>query len=289
MVVNELVKLRPDLRVTIRSTTPHAILQQRFECEFHHIPLALDFGMKMLNAIDVEVEESAAAYRQFHRDWPARVAWESSAISELKPDLLLANVPYLSLAAARVAKVRSVGMCSLNWADIYQYYCVKDASSRAIHSQMLEAYSSAEHFLKVQPAMEMSNLDNTRNIGPVARIGRSQRLSLASVCNVVEGEKLVLLAMGGMEFCLPVQSWPRIPGVHWIVPHSWDVNREDVTALELLPFHFTDVLASCDAIITKPGYGIFTEAACAGVPVLYVTRQDWPEEPALTTPGHVAL
>ena len=88
MVVNELVKLRPDLRVTIRSTTPHAILQQRFECEFHHIPLALDFGMKMLNAIDVDVEKSAAAYRQFHRDWPFRVARESSAISELKPDLL---------------------------------------------------------------------------------------------------------------------------------------------------------------------------------------------------------
>ena len=34
-------------------------------------------------------------------------------------------------------------------------------------------------------------------------------------------------------------------------------------------------------MLTKPGYGTFTEAACAGVPVLYVARRDWPEEPHL--------
>ena len=47
------------------------------------------------------------------------------------------------------------------------------------------------------------------------------------------------------------------------------------------PAELARVLASCDAVITKPGYGMFTEAACNGVPVLYVTRRDWPEEPCL--------
>ena len=84
--------------------------------------------------------------------------------------------------------------------------------------------------------------------------------------------------MGGMEFRLPVQNWPRLPGVRWIVPQSWEINRDDTTAFESLQLPFTDVLASCDAVITKPGYGTFTEAACAGVPLLYVTRRDWPEE-----------
>jgi hypothetical protein len=45
--------------------------------------------------------------------------------------------------------------------------------------------------------------------------------------------------------------------------------------------HFTDVLRSCDALIAKPGYGSFTEAACNGVPVLYVRRPDWPEDACL--------
>jgi UDP-N-acetylglucosamine:LPS N-acetylglucosamine transferase len=35
-------------------------------------------------------------------------------------------------------------------------------------------------------------------------------------------------------------------------------------------------------VIGKPGYGTFAEAACNGVPMLYVRRDDgWPEEPYL--------
>ena len=143
-VVNELARRIPDLRVTLRTAAPHFLLQHRFHCDFSHIPVASDFGMKMANAVDVQAEESAAAYRVFHADWGGKVEREAHAMRALKPDLLLANVPYLSLAAARVAGVRAVGMCSLNWADIYRHYCAGDIASRAIHAQMLEAYNSAE-------------------------------------------------------------------------------------------------------------------------------------------------
>ncbi len=280
-VVNELVRLLPRLSVTIRTTSPYEFLESRFNCEFKHIPVAFDFGMKMANAVDVQIDESIAAYTEFHADWSQKVEREARVMQQLKPDLLLANVPYLSLAAAQVAGVRAVGMCCLNWADIYQHYCVGDAVSRRIHGQMLEAYQSAECFLKVQPAMEMPDLGNVRSINPIARIAQSQRRHIASHCFLHEQEKLVLVAMGGMEFRLPVQSWPRLPGVRWIVPQAWQVSREDTIALESLRLNFTDVLASCDAVITKPGYGTFTEAAYAGVPLLYVTRPDWPEEPYL--------
>lgn len=280
-VLNELAKLIPALRLTVRTTAPLELLKQRIQCEFQYIPAAFDFGMKMANAVDVQIEESAAAYREFHADWQQKITREAQTIRQLKPDLLLANVPYLSLAAAHAAGVRAVGMCSLNWADIYQHYCADDAASRIIHEQMLEAYNCAEYFLKVQPAMEMASFGNSRSVQPIARIGTARRLSVASKCFLRAGEKLVMMAMGGMEFRLPVQSWPHIPGVRWIVPQSWGVRRDDTIAFESLDLSFADVLASCDAVITKPGYGTFTETACAGVPVLYVARRDWPEEPCL--------
>lgn len=52
-------------------------------------------------------------------------------------------------------------------------------------------------------------------------------------------------------------------------------------AFDRLQLSFVDVLASVDVLLTKPGYGSFAEAACHGVPVLYVPRVDWPEEPYL--------
>jgi len=280
-VVNELTRLNSDLRVTVRTTAPLKFLQTRFECEFQYIPVALDFGMKMANAVDVQVAESAAAYRNFHNGWNQRVEYEAQTIRQLKPDFLFANVPYLSLAAARLAGIRAAAMCSLNWADIFQHYNSVDPSSQAIYQQMIESYNSAEYFLKVEPAMAMPALHNACSINAIARIGRNCRSIVVEKCALREGEKLVLIAMGGIEFYLPMHDWPSVPGVRWVVPQSWEIKRDDTIDLESLQLSFTDVLSSCDALITKPGYGTFTEAACAGIPVLYIKRGGWPEEPYL--------
>lgn len=280
-VVNELAQRVPGLRVTLRTAAPGYLLKQRFRCDFQHIPAAFDFGMQMANAVDVEAEKSAAAYRAFHADWEGKVGREAHTLRALEPDLLLANVPYLSLAAAHVAGVSAVAMCSLNWADIYRHYCEGDAASRTIHAQMLAAYNSAECFFKMQPAMPMPDFINTRSINPVVQAGVNRRLQLAAKLHLEEVEKLVLVAMGGMDFRLPVEHWPSLPGIRWIIPQAWGVERENTIILESLGLPFCDVLASCDAVLTKPGYGMFVEAACAGIPVLYVTRRDWPEEPYL--------
>lgn len=280
-VVNALAQLVPSLQVTVRSAAPIAILRQRFQCEFAHIPTSFDFGMTMSNAVDVLAQESAADYRDFHVEWDAKVQREAQAMRALSPDLLLANIPYLSLAAAQLANVRAVAMCSLNWADIYSHYCVGDAASQNVYAQMLAAYNSAECFLQPQPSMPMSEFANTRQIGPIAKTGCNQRALVEKILPSFPDEKWVLVAMGGMEFRLPMEGWPRIPGVRWLVPAVWKIDREDVSAYESLGLSFGDVLASCDAVLTKPGYGTFTEAACAGVPVLYVARRDWPEEPYL--------
>ena len=88
-VVNELARRIPELRVTLRTAAPHALLRQRFTCDFQHLPVAFDFGMQMANAVDVQVEESAAAYLAFHADWHNKVEREAQEMRQLKPDLLL--------------------------------------------------------------------------------------------------------------------------------------------------------------------------------------------------------
>jgi hypothetical protein len=281
-VVNALTRLIPELRITIRTAAPHTLLRQRFQCEFTHIPVAFDFGLSMASAVDVQIAESAAAYRDFHADWEDKVRREALTMRALSPDLLLADIPYLSLAAAQHAGIPSVGLCSLNWADIYRHYCTQHHFDPHIHMQIQDAYQSALCFLQPQPSMPMPWLANTRQIGPIARIGNSHRASITERLRLTSpAQRLILIGMGGMEFRLPMEDWPRIPSVHWLVPAVWNVSREDISSFEDLGLSFSDVLASCDAVLTKPGYGTFAEAACTGIPVLSVTRPDWPETPYL--------
>jgi len=280
-VLNLLAQRRPELRITVRSHAPIEYLKQRIHVPFEHHHIALDFGMAMFDAVRVDVPRSLAAYRDYHADWAQKVETAAEEMRALQPDLLLANVPYLSLAAAKVADIPAVAMCCLNWADIYRHYAQDDDEAAAIHAQMLAAYNSAEVFLKLSPAMPMSDLRNTRELSCVAQVGEPHRQLVRERCGASARDKLVLVAMGGISYRLAMESWPGIPGVRWLVPESWGVQRDDVSSIESLDLDFRDVLASCDAILTKPGYGTFAEAACAGVPVMYVPRGDWPEAPWL--------
>jgi len=280
-VLNLLAQRRPGIRITVRSHASTEYLKQRIHIPFEHHQVALDFGMAMFDAVRVDVPRSLAAYRDYHANWAQKVDVAAEEMRALQPDLLLANVPYRSLAAAKVAGIPSVAMCCLNWADIYRHYAQEDTEATALHAQMLDAYNSAEVFLRLSPAMPMSDLRNTRELSCVAQVGEPHRQSVRERCGASAQEKLVLVAMGGIEYRLTMADWPGIAGVRWLVPESWGVQRDDVSSLESLNMNFRDVLASCDAILTKPGYGTFAEAACAGVPVMYVPRGDWPEAPWL--------
>jgi hypothetical protein len=282
-VLNHLSRLLPDLRLTICSKVPIQQLQSRIRGEFTHIDDAADFGMVMESALDVLPEPSLAKYREFHHDWSVRVNQEAGRILQLAPDAVVSNVAYLPLAAARQAGINSIAMSSLNWADIFAAYCGGMPGTERILEQIRQAYNDADRFLRIQPGMPMQDLANVRSIGPIASVGNNRRAEIGARYGISAKQKLVLVSMGGITMRLPMNDWPHIPDVRWIVQADWEVSRADVITLESLQMEFLDVLASCDILLCKPGYGSFAEAACNGIPVLYVAREDWPEEPYLIT------
>lgn len=273
-VLNALAEIAPNLRLTVRSGLPAAKLRQRIHVPYELIDGSSDFGYVMRDAIHIDRPASAAAYRQAHVDWAGRMAREASFLRRLQPDLVLTNVSYLPLAAASLAGIPAVSLCSLNWADLFRHFFGHESWAPAIHAEMLAAYRSASSFLRVTPGMPMSELGNFHNVGPIAALGHALDLGL-------DGDKAVLVALGGISHRLPVEDWPRLPGIRWLVAADWQCSHPDALTHEAFGLGFTDLLCSVDAIITKPGYGTFTEAACNGTPVLYQRREDWPEQDCL--------
>jgi hypothetical protein len=311
-VLNALHQLMPQLRITVRSAVAVGHLRSRIHAPFTHLSSKGDIGMMMSSALDVNVDDSRAAYRKFHADWDTRVAEEARILRELKANFVLSNVGYLPLAGAQQAGIPNVALCSLNWADIYRHYCGDPSTSSGrtevvsgrvapstdsgrsvdelIAAQIHACYAEADTFLRATPGMAMGNLANLILVAPIAAVGTNRRDELNRRLKLSPGEKLVLISMGGIAGHLLIECWPRIDGVRWLVQESWQVHHPDAIIIESLQtknfcpgtrMSFGDLLASSDALICKPGYGSFVEAACSGVPVLYVNRPDWPESPAL--------
>jgi hypothetical protein len=295
-VLNTLAGLLPGLRLTVRCGVPEAKFREHLRVSCTLIAGSSDFGYVMHDATRINLPASRAAYQAAHQDWDQRVAAEVALLRQLAPDLVFSDVAYLPLAGAAEAGIPAVAMCSLNWAELFAHFFsapVEAVWAAPIFEQMAAAYRSATAFLRTTPAMPMPLLaGKTHDVGPIARLGQNRRAEidahlLQQGIDNAGTEKRVLVAMGGIAHRLPIENWPVLPGIRWLVPGAWGIpaRRTDIsdseTLVQTLGLDFADQLASVEAVVTKPGYGTFAEAACNGTPVLYQRREDWPEQDCL--------
>jgi UDP-N-acetylglucosamine:LPS N-acetylglucosamine transferase len=70
-------------------------------------------------------------------------------------------------------------------------------------------------------------------------------------------------------------------GYRFIIPGPVPPHVQRVVSSGTLPFGFQTIMASCDMLITKPGYGTIVEAVASGTPVIYVRRYNFVDEDSL--------
>lgn len=294
-VINALARRCPRLDVTIQGDLPARWLAGRLEVPFRLIPQGSDFGMIMDSATRVRVAASAAAYRHQAADWRRILVSEARRIRAVAPDLVLGCIPAQSLAAAQALGVPTVAVGPFHWADILDSYCGHEPGMDRLIALMREIYAGCDAFFAPEPALPMADLPNLYRVGPICRRGRRRGPELRAALGIADEDRLAVVAFGGMASGIDVWAWPEQPGWIYAVPRDPGLPRR-------LPPHvipvgddsgcpLPDLIASADAVITKPGYGTLTEAALAGTPVLCQERPDWPETEGLLawTTRHVPL
>lgn len=274
----------PDCRITLRSGLPGKVLERLIGRPFDRATPPPDPCLLMTGPMDIDRGATTDAYLRLHADWEGVTQAEAERLATLGPDILISDICYVGLAAARRADVPAIAISSLNWADMFSAYCGDHPKAGAIHAEIHAAYADARVFLQVTPHMPMADLPNRHSIGVMAAKGRNRRDDICRRLGLSAETRLVLVTLGGIPGERPGGTLPRLPKVHWILGENEGmetVSRSDLTAVEDLGLGFLDVVASSDAVVAKTGYGTFTQIATAGTRALYFCRPDWPESPYL--------
>jgi hypothetical protein len=278
-LIARLHELSAGVRITVRSSLPAQALRERIDVSFNLAPPPYDPALAMFSPFDVDVATTARDYQELYARWDEVLALETTQLQALRADLVLANIPFMSLAAAQKCGIPAIALSPLNWADIYKALCGHEPNAAEIHRRLLESYRSARVYLQPTPTMPMDDLDNRQRIGPLARVVAPRRAALEALAGGAS-ERFVVISFGGIPG-RPAFALPQLSGVRWFVPDNYAIARADITRHADSGLPFIELLASADAVVTKPGYGMFTEAACNGVRVAYLPRADWPEAPYL--------
>lgn len=282
VVLNALAESRTGLKFNISTGVPRDFLTQRLRCDFEYYPEVVDPGLVMKSSLKVLQQESFDSYTSWFSHWDTHIEHLATQMEQQRSTLVLSNIAFAVAPAAKRVGIPALGFCSLNWADVFSHYCGHFDGAAQLVGQIQTAYADLDRFIRLTPAMPMSWMRNSISSPPIVRLGIDQHERLIDTLGIHKDRtRIVLVGFGGIDTPLPLKHWPTAQNVIWIFPTGEKIVREDIRTLGDLQLSYIDALTSCDVVVTKAGYGTFVEAAFAAKPVVYVERDDWPEEPYL--------
>jgi hypothetical protein len=283
-IVEALAARLPGLRVTVRTGLPEAVVRRRMRnigTGVDVLPTDDDFGFVMRDALTVDDAATLERYRMLHADFDTRQDRERDRLRSLAVDFAFSNIGYEVIAAARSIGLPAFAGCSLDWGTLFLHR-FPGARDRAIGEAMRAAYASATRLFELVPGMPL-DLPGAIRVAPIGRTGVSRAAELRRLLAIDEASKLMVVAFGGTPMPLATDQWRLPPGWRALVFAPQVAQSDAVMAPPpaLADWPFADVVASCDVLVAKPGYGTFVEAGFVGRPTLIVPRNDWPEAPYL--------
>jgi L-arabinokinase len=240
----------------------------------------VDVGLVQQGALAIDEDATNAACEAFDRAWPERVEAEARLLREAGTRLVMGDIPPLAFAAAHAAGVPSVALGNFSWDWIYRPLARGRAGLQAAAERATAAYGRAGLLLELPFAGDLDAFPRRERIPLVARRPAVSRAAARAALGIDDARPVVLFSFGGFGFGVgrddPATLDPLRERFRFL--DEPDVSRPRLASLGLL---YQDVVGAVDVIVTKPGYGIVTDAIAARTRLVYTDRGDFPEYPVM--------
>lgn len=282
-MLNALGRLVPDLRVLLRTTVPSTFFKDRLTIPWDISAVQQDIGCIQQGPMTINVDATWREHQRFHNSWDDRLQVEIQAMQSAAPELVVADTPYLALAAGKAAGIPTVALGSFTWDLILSEYQAPPAIDRRTIIQSIRlAYGQADFALRIRPAPTMTVFKQLIDIGPIAEPAPPARERLIELLKLTPGERTVLVGFGGIPLdSLPFEAVESLAGYRFLFDGSVPADSKRFISTQSLPFSFKRLMASVDVIMTKPGYGTLVEAVTLQTPMVYVRRYNFGDEQPL--------
>jgi L-arabinokinase len=276
----------PRVPLAVVSAAPRELYEESGAAPFEFRALECDVGLAQKDALVIDEATTAARCRLFAEGFDERASAEAEWLRRSGARVVLGDIPALAFEAAARAGVPGLGLANFSWDWIYRHMAARQPSLLEAARAAAAAYAKADLLLELPFAGDLSAFPRRERIPLVARRPRlngqvvRERLGLDS-------RPLVLLSFGGLglpgfdprrlaaldEFrFVTTGEWGSLPG------NAIGLDRSRIRTLGL---GYEDLVGASDVVVTKPGYGIVSDAIGGGTRIVFTERGDFPEYPIL--------
>jgi L-arabinokinase len=282
-IIRALRRAAPEVVIQVISDLPVDFLRSRLD-----LPLdayragSFDVGMVQLDSIRVDVDQTLHRVNTVLDHRNERIVAERALLRAHKVGLVVSDIPAIPLEAARAERIPSIAVGNFTWNWIYEEFIDRDVRWRHAVDAFREGYAAADLLLRLPFSEPMDAFPRQEHIPLVATPGTSRRDELARVYGIDPGKTWVLLSFTTLEWdASVVAGLARYPDHVFltVLPLGW--SGGNFFGIDRHRFSFSDVIASADVVVSKPGYGILSECAVNEKTLIYAERTEFREYPVL--------
>ncbi len=273
---SQVMSLLPEQwRLIVKSSAPKWFFQHEVSRPFELIKEAQDTPPVQHDNFHIDWNATLSEGERLLANSDTRAETEAQWLVDNNVKVVVCDIPPFPIRAAELAGIPSIVTANFTWVEIL----IDQIENSEIAAKLMEAqrvlYSCTTLALRTPLSFPMSYFPRMRDIPLIGRSGSSIRYRLLKHFNLPPRQRLVLVYLG-------------IWGGSEVHPQPL-TKRDDITFFSfheasdpIVPLHndqwaFPDVLASMDAVLAKPGYGIASECMINGIPMVYHPRDEFAE------------
>ena len=281
-IINALGRLRPDLRMVIRSAVSPGLLARTITVPYELRPGPCDSGIIQSSSVTHDDEATVQAAIEFFGTWSARIESEIRDFGADLPALIVADIPPIAFEIGDRIGVPAIAISNFTWDWIYETHPGMTDAAPWLLPAIRGAYAKATQALELPFSGGFEVFPRRHSLPLVARRPTRSRAETRTYFGLPAGRPVVLLSFGGYGLpdlnlhdvdCLgrwtvvttdriTPQGPPVPPGVAYVLESAFVGSG----------FRYEDLVAAADVVITKPGYGIVAECVASGTAMLYTSR-----------------
>jgi hypothetical protein len=276
-VLAALKRRYPAIQLILVTLAPRWLLESYLTSDFIYRPRQLDIGVIQSDSLTMDLPATLKALRQIRKTAAETIAEEATFIQDQGIQLVLADIPPLAVPIAKAAGVPCWMMSNFGWDLIYGQW--GDAFAEEV-DWIQSCFAHCDRLFRLPFHAPMSVFPNREDVGLTGGSPRHDPDTLRQDLRIqVPSEKIVLLTFGGLGLStIPYANVQHFPD--WLfltldrdAPNRWP----NLIRLDGQTYRPVDLMSVCGVVISKPGYGTFSEACRLNIPLITVPRRDFAE------------
>ena len=275
-VVAEIQALAPEIGIIMVTTAPQWLLRQYLTNDFIHRKCALDVGVIQSDSLTVDKRATLQQLIELRSQEEAIVAKEVEFIGNHQVDLVLGDIPPLSVKIAHEAGIPCWMTSNFGWDFIYRDW---GSQFNDMSDWITQLYRNCDHLLRIPFHEPMKAFSKVTDVGLTGGVPRhsSDALKARFEINETAKQRVLLTFGGGGVNQIPYQNLHSFPETQFITFDQDAPSISNLLKITDTQYKPVDFMPLCNCVISKPGYSTFAEVSRLNIPVVSITREDFAE------------